>query len=175
MAEEKEFEKVLLFMGILITAEEKKEQLITLLQNNFGTIDTISNSIDFDFTDYYDEEMGGKPKRFFIIFSNLINPERLSEIKRETDKIEKLFCINDGRTINLDPGILSLHNIILATTKNRSHRIPLSKGIYGETTLIYQNKTFCPLPWTYADYSSKKVISFFCEERRKYKEKIKTM
>ena len=47
-----------------------------------------------------------------------------------------------GRRVNLDPGLLSLANLILATTKNRSHRIPLFDGIYAELTLLYAKKQF---------------------------------
>jgi len=173
MSEEKEFAKCVLFMGVLSTAEEHRQKLFSLLEKEFGQIETVSPSVSFSFTSYYNHEMRGEPKRYFLIFSNLIDPQKLATIKETTDSLEKVFADSEGRRINLDPGLLSLHNIILATTKNRSHRIPLSDGIYGEVTLIYQDKTFNPLPWTYADYSSKEVIDFFCEQRNIFKQKRK--
>lgn len=90
--------------------------------------------------------MGGNPSRYFLVFKDLVDPARLAAIKRETNDIEERFVENGGRRINLDPGILSAGSFILATTKNRSHRIPLSDGIYAEVTLIYFNHRFNALP-----------------------------
>ncbi|NLZ76641.1 MAG: DUF4416 family protein, partial [Spirochaetales bacterium] len=54
--------------------------------------------------------------------------------------------------------LLTLGNLVLATTKNRSHRIALDVGIYAELTLIYHDRSYRALPWTYADYKSPKTI-----------------
>ena len=44
-------------------------------------------------------------------------------------------------------------NLVLATTKNFSHRIYLSKGIFAEITVMYKKKQgFEALPWTYPDF-----------------------
>ena len=75
--------------------------------------------------------------------------------------------------MNLDPGLLSLSNFILATCKDRSHRIPLRDGIYAETTLIYQDKDFQRLPWTYADYSSDEIKAVLRGFREKFKKMLK--
>ena len=113
--------------------------------------------------------------RFFIVFKELINPEELATIKIKTNLVEDSFASIDGRRINLDPGILSLSNFILATTKDRSHRIPLSKGIYGEVTLLYKDKKFQALDWTYADYRSEKFEELFKKYREEYKQKIRNL
>ena len=109
----------------------------------------------------------------FEKIENTVDPERLADIKTRTNEIEMLFADGKGnRRINLDPGILSLSSFILATCKDRSHRIPLRNGIYAETTLIYQNRDFQRLPWTYADYSSDEVRSVLREFRSAYKEML---
>ena len=83
----------------------------------------------------------------------------LSAVKRRTNEIEAESAVNGCRRINLDPGILDFNRFILATTKNRGHRIPLTDGIYGELTLLFVRGRFRPFPWTYADYRSESVIA----------------
>ena len=174
MAIAKPYDKRALVMGVLSQAEEEKNNLISILQDSFGPILMTSSTLAFLFTDYYDAEMGGRPVRYFFMFRNLVDPSTLAQIKTLTNKIELSFAYPkgnaSGRRINLDPGLLSLSSLILATCKDRSHRIPLQEGIYAETTLIYQDKDFQRLPWTYADYSSNEVravLRSFREEYRK--------
>ena len=77
----------------------------------------------------------------------------------------------------LDQAVVSflgaLANFILATCKDRSHRIPLKDGIYGETTLIYQDHDFQALPWTYADYRSDEIRAILRSFRDTYRKKLK--
>jgi hypothetical protein len=80
-------------------------------------------------------------------------------------KIEKRFSIANKRQINIDPGYLSLDKVVLATHKDYSHRLYLGKGIYGEVTLFFKDKTFNPFPWTYPDYRTHEYINFFNDAR----------
>ena len=173
MATAKAFTQCALVMGVLSTAAERHSELLSVLEKDFGPVLRESSHMEFSFTDYYDSEMGSRPDRFFLLFENTVDPERLADIKTRTNEIEMLFADGNGnRKINLDPGILSLSSFILATCKDRSHRIPLKNGIYAETTLIYQNRDFQRLPWTYADYSSDEVRSVLREFRSAYKEML---
>jgi len=175
MAQAREFQKCALVMGVLSTLEEQHDRLISILEDRFGPVEAVSPVMEFSFTDYYDSEMGGRPVRYLLMFRNLIDPSELAAIKTWTNGLEKQFASGDGgRRINLDPGILSLANLILATCKDRSHRIPLRDGIYGETTLIYQDHDFQRLPWTYADYSSDAVRAVLRSFREKYRGFLKT-
>ena len=78
-----------------------------------------------------------------------------------------------SRIINIDPGYLDLSKLILASTKDYKHRIYLTKGIYAEVTLFYQDKTFCPWEWTYPDYKTGEYIEIFNRIRQIYAEQIK--
>lgn len=162
-----------LVMGVLVSQQEMiflvKERLIEL----YGPILDSTEPSFFTYTDYYDDEMGGKPLRFYLSFAHLIDPSRLSSIKRETNALEAEFTQNGGRRVNLDPGLLSQANLVLATTKNRAHRIPLSEGIYAELTLMYANKQFKSFPWTYADYTSEGVKLLFASWRERYRRQLK--
>lgn len=174
MAKAEKFEKSALVMGVLSTAEERREELFSLLEKNFGKIRTVSPVMDFPFTDYYDGEMGHRPVRYVILFENLVDPSVLADLKTRSNKLETLFSDantteRQGRRVNLDPGLLSLSNFILATCKNRSHRVALRDGIYAEITLLYQNRDFQALPWTYADWASdelRAVLRSFRNELR---------
>ena len=73
------------------------------------------------------------------------------------------------RKVNLDPGILSLANLVLASTKDFSHRIYLKDGIFSEVTLVYEKKRFKALPWTYPDYTEPEVIDFLNRARETMK------
>lgn len=148
------FSKEKLILGIMYTREENLKKTLKILKNKFGKIDYISEEHQFDWTSYYNEEMGNSVKKILISFEKLVKVESLSKIKIWTNKIEKKISENNCRKINLDPGIMDLHRLILATTKNRGHRFPLQKGIYGEVTIIYQSKRYQELPWTYDDYKS---------------------
>lgn len=172
MAQAKDFKNTALVIGILSTLEEERDILIEKLTEQFGPIEQISPTLPFPYTDYYDKEMSGHPVRYLILFKNLVNPQNLAEIKTKTNEIEHFFENQAGRRINIDPGILSLANFILATCKDRSHRVPLSMGIYAEVTLIYQDHDFQRLPWTYADYSSDEVKAVLRDFRTAYKSKL---
>lgn len=154
--EEKEYESVMLFTGVLSTMGFP-ESLREALENKFGEIERVSSAIPFSFTDYYNPEMGEGIERFFVSFRNLVSPDALREAKLFTNKLEKEYLSDSGRSINLDPGTLSTANIVLATTKNRSHRIAIGSKLYAEVTLIYQNHGFVSFPWTYSDYKSREV------------------
>ena len=175
MATAREFQKCALVMGILSTSEDRREEITEILIKNFGPIEQQSPVLDFPYTDYYDSEMGSRPVRYLLLFRNLVDPSTLSDIKTQTNNLEKQFAdANGNRKLNLDPGILSLSNFILATCKDRSHRIPLKDGIYAETTLIYQDHGFQTLPWTYADYRSDEIRTILKAFRDTYRTILKS-
>ncbi len=175
MGEIKDFSKEKLVIGVLSTLPDSREELMRLLEDEFGSIDYQSPLMDFDFTNYYVPEMGNGIQRCFYAFETCVDPSLLYDIKIRTNRMEQRFSTGDKRKINLDPGLLSLDRFILATTKNNGHRIPLQKGIYAEVTLLFVNKKFEPLPWTYADFRSQEYQDILLEIRALYKKKLKKM
>lgn len=161
---ERQYDKVMLFMGVL-SVKGFPFELRKRLEEKFGEIEIISNPFPFSFTDYYVPEMGEGIERFFIAFRNLIGPDELGEAKKFTNALETEWEEEGLRKINLDPGTLSEANIILATTKNRAHRIAIGGNLFAELTLIYQNHGFQSFPWTYADYRSEGVQKTLLEFR----------
>jgi hypothetical protein len=153
--------------GIITVEVNLIPNIETELKTDFGEIILKSSIIPFDFTDYYEKEMGKDLKRCWLVTKNLIPLDRLAEIKNYARKIEgELLNEQQQRKINLDPGFLTLSNFVLATTKNYGHRIYLKDGIFAEVTLMYRNKSFQALEWTYPDYCN--AIEFFNEVRKLY-------
>ncbi len=160
------FRPHILVIGVLSTCPEREDEVEEKLLQYFGPVDRRSERWDFTFTSYYTREMGEGIKRWFLTFSTLVDPETLPDIKILTNRLELEFAENNNRRINIDPGILSPGRLVLATTKDREHRIPLRDGIYGEVTLIYMQGGYAPLPWTYADFREEAYRKFFSEVRK---------
>ncbi|MDR1721221.1 MAG: DUF4416 family protein [Endomicrobium sp.] len=157
--------KAKLFCGMIYSNEEIKQRAFTVLEKKLGKIDLISCVIPFDFSSYYSSEMGNNLKRFWVSFEELVSVAVLAEIKIFTNSIESSFALDAKRQINIDPGYITPANIVLATTKDYSHRIYLSSGIYGEVTIIYKRNGFIKLPWSYPDYLSKPATEFLLKAR----------
>jgi hypothetical protein len=172
MAEIKEPQKILPFTGLIVTSAFEGD-ICGQLEEVFGKIELKSASTPFDHTEYYNQEMGSDLKRQWLAFAELMNPDFLVELKHRTNEIEKK-CLNQegGRMVNIDPGAVSLSNVVLASTKNYSHRIYLGRGIYGEVTLIYKQKHFVPLEWTYPDYREDTALEFFVRTRQVLRQKL---
>ena len=66
----------------------------------FGRVDFRSPILLFDFTDYYQEELGGSLKRKFLSFQRLISPSSLAEIKLITNRLENKFSRRNKRMVN---------------------------------------------------------------------------
>ncbi len=166
---------VKLFIGITHIPDMDMRETEQKLSALWGEIDLRSECFNFSrFTSYYEAEMGNELKKYWVGFEKLIDPEKLPGIKLSTNKMENEEPAEEGgRKFNLDPGYLTAANIVLATTKNFSHRIYLAEGIYGDLHLIYRDKKYCEMPWTYPDYADKNNLKFFTEMRIKYMSQIK--
>jgi hypothetical protein len=147
--------------AIFLKAREK-------LKKRFGKIDFESASLSFDYTDYYEAEMGKQLKRKFISFSRLTPIEDLYRVKLYTNRLEAKISAGKFRQVNIDPGYIDLAKLVLATTKDYAHRIFLRKGIFAEITLSFKGNSFSANDWTYPDYRSKEYIDIFNQIRKLY-------
>jgi hypothetical protein len=145
------------------------------LSKIYGKIDFISDLFPFNHTNYYHQEMGFPLWRRFISFCNLIPKNSIPDIKLKTNELERGLSNSQGRRrVNIDPGYISLENLILATGKNYTHRIYLDEGIYADLTLMFKEGGFRALKWTYPDYKSRKIIEIFNGIRERYRLQLKT-
>lgn len=156
---------VILFIGMIAGNQELFDLASIELKKAFGKIAYQSPIYPWDHSGYYKDEMGRDLKRRFIFFTKPIMPDRISDIKGETNRIEGFFLLEgDGkikRMINIDPGYMNMAKIVLATTKDFSHRIYLRDGIYSEVTLIYNGNSYQSLPYTFPDFRSETYINLF--------------
>lgn len=157
-----------IFKDESILAETEKR-----LIKKFGKFDFESRILEFTYTDYYEKEFGKNLKRKFISFDDLIAPDKLASIKTLTNRIESKLSAGNNRRINIDPGYIELSKLVIATTKDYSHRIYLTQGIYAEITLSYRNKSFQYRDWTYPDYKSPEYIAIFNHLREIYARQIR--
>ncbi|HON38613.1 MAG TPA: DUF4416 family protein [Deltaproteobacteria bacterium] len=162
---------VMLFCSVLFHDAAPAGKAIVALKDIYGEAIYESDPMPFDFTTYYEGELGSPLYRILIAFHDLVPRDSLPASKLKSNAIEETFTVRGKRSVNLDPGILSLENICLATTKPYSHRIYLGSGIWGEVTLMYQKDSYRALPWTYPDYASSGMIKIFNSLREQYKEK----
>lgn len=160
-----------LIIPALFSADTSVEPVVEALEDAFGALDYRSDEILFTFTDYYTPEMGDGIRRIFFAVADLYDPSELATIKLTTDELEQRFA-SDGRSVNLDPGMLTLGRLILASTKDNAQRIPLRDGVYAEITLLYRKGGFEALPWTYPDYRSASYHEVLREIRGRYKAQL---
>jgi len=171
MGKIKQHKPVKFFSAVAFNAEIDPEALLSAIEKIFGKIDLRSDIYSFSrFTDYYQKEMGENLKKLFIAFRILKEPEYLVDDKIKSNKLEKDYLQNGQRQVNIDPGYLTEAKIILATTKDYSHRIYLGKGIFGDLHLNFENGSFKKQPWTYPDYQQQQIIDFFNSLRMHYRE-----
>jgi len=74
--------------------------------------------------------------------------------------------------VNLDPGYLTLSKLVLATTKDYSHRLYIGGGMYAEVTLHFENGDWRAWPWTYPDFAAGTYHSFFRQVRESYRQEL---
>lgn len=162
-----------LVMSVLASARSRSEAAAPLVVRRIGPLERVLGPLAFDFTSYYDQEMGPGIRRWLWVFSDLVDRGELARIKHVTNEIESSFLVEGKRTFNLDPGLLTLENFVLATGKNRAHRIYLGDGIFADLTLVFREGTYRPLEWTYPDYADPQLIQMLNELRETYKCKLR--
>lgn len=161
-------EAVKLLISILAVDRDQLDLVLRRLTDLYGSPDVIGPPLAFHYTDYYAPEMGPALIRRFVSFERLIRPESLPDIKIATNVVEEEKTEEHRRKVNLDPGYISSAHLILATGKGYTHRPYLRRGIYADLTLMFRDKTFHALPWSYPDYADPVQIAFFNRIRHRY-------
>jgi len=160
-----------LIVGILAANHQCLHRAIDALTAKFGRLDVRSEVWPFTQTDYYKDQTGPRILRQFVSVERLVDPGRLAKIKHVTNKLErklaKSLALPLPRPVNLDPGIIEPSKLVLATTKNYSHRVYIGKKMYAEVTLIFERGQWRPMEYTYPDYRQKCYLEFFEQVRAK--------
>jgi hypothetical protein len=169
---------VKLIVGILAANHNCLHTAADSLSDKFGKLDLSSEVWPFNQTDYYKEQTGPRILRQFVSIKRLINPGLLAKIKHQTNKLEqklaKKLTLPLSRPVNLDPGIIEPSKLVLATTKNYSHRIYIGKNMYAEVTLIFDKGSWRVQSYTYPDYRQQCYFDFFDKVRTRLMEQLKS-
>lgn len=176
MATPSSFQPHKLFVATLFGPDSAPNSIAELVESVFGEIDAVLPAHPFSFSTYYEREMGSGLRRALFAVSELVDPATLAALKEASNRVELDTAREGGRrTVNLDPGLLSLSRVMLATTKASAHRVPLRDGIYAEITLLYRHGRYAPLEWTYPDYRSAAFVDWLCEVRARYREQLRAI
>lgn len=138
-------------------------------ERHWGPVALASERFAFVETPYYEKTMGPGLEKMFLAFQELIDPARLAALKHQSNDWEEQCARDRGqelgwlepRPLNLDPGYLTEAKLILASTKDRDHRIYLSDGVFAEQTLHFHRGHWQPREWTYPNYRRADYHQFF--------------
>lgn len=155
----------LLVVSVIYRDAGRFDLALARMARAWGAPARVSAAFPFDRTDYYAREMGEPLYRRLYVGGRPVPRDALAGAKLDAEAIEREFSEGGRRTLNIDPGILTEENFVLATGKNYSHRIYLRDGVFADLTLAYSKGEYRPLPWTYPDYASGEIRAFLGEIR----------
>ena len=168
---------VLLLLGAFSRYPAALEWARDRAERQWGPIALISEAFAFESTTFYEATMGAGLTKVFWAFERLADPAVLVDTKLQTNAWEaeyrQLTDTPEPRPLNLDPGYLTAAKLVLATTKDRDHRIYLDRGICAEVTLYYQRGAgWQAREWTYPDYRNAGYHAFFTQCRRYLRQRL---
>ena len=162
-------EKVKLICGILASDDTCLSAAQDALRGEFGSADFVSEVWPFTQTQYYNSETGEHILRNFMAFEKLIDPGELAAIKHRTNEIEQELALRlksqYPRPVNLDPGYIEPAKLVLASTKNFSHRIYIGQNIYAEVTLMFHRGAWRSFDFTFPDFKDERYHAFLSSVR----------
>lgn len=137
----------------------------------WGPLLLTSPLFDFTETAYYERLMGAGLKKQLLAVAGNYDPANLADTKLMSNAWEieyaKSGAFAEERPLNIDPGYVTPMKVVLASTKDRRHRIYLRDGIYAEECLYYDKHAWQGRPWTYPDYMRSDYHAFLIEVRKR--------
>ena len=162
-------------IGVLFQKDEIYQQFLRHLETIEVEIELESEIYKFDSTDYYQEEMGSGLYRIFLSLKGLYPVEQSVSLKNETNSWENEWKEAGKRILNLDPGYLDLHKVVLLSGKEGPQKIYLGGGTWADLNLIRKARRFEALPWTFPDLRESRYHSFFERVRENLKLDLKSI
>ncbi len=136
---------------------------------HWGPIALESPTFDFRETNYYLGEMGPELNKTFFALQTPADSGELAAWKLLTNRWEDEYAAlgrhDEPRPLNLDPGYITPAKLVLASTKDYSHRIYLTAGIYAEITLMWRRSGWHHHDFTFPDYRRSDYQAYFTEVR----------
>ncbi len=129
---------------------------IDKIEQTFRTKSIVSERFEFTETAYYTRLMGDNLLKQLIAIDADYDPAGLADAKLHSNAWEVEYAqgrdLPEERPLNIDPGYVTPMKVVLASTKDRAHRIYLRDGIFAEECLYYHQHSWQGRPWTYPDY-----------------------
>ncbi len=162
-----------LICSLFAREKELIDQVFKEMEVRLGRLQQVSPLLPFPKTRHYEKEFGYPLVRRFGVFESLVSQSILPEVKVWCVELERRYGHGGRRLVNVDPGLLTLERLVLATGKNYTHRIYLGKGVFADLTLIFENGSFRALEWTYPDYASQDSIEWWNAVREGLKKELR--
>jgi hypothetical protein len=166
-------------IGILAADEASCNAAVAAIEKKFGKIDLISPLWTFTHTTYYKDELGENAVKRYVSIEKLISPARIAKIKHITNRMEqklaKKLDTQFARPVNIDPGYIETSKLVLATTKNFSHRIYIGKKMWAEVTLSYVHGKWISYEFTFPDHKEDRYHGFLSQAREKLAAQLKEL
>lgn len=150
------------FLSLLYLKEEDLESIEKIFGHPSKIfIPSLTPSIN-----YYEKEMGEGIKRIIWFYTEKISQDKILELKKLSYDIENKTSLSSKRTINIDPGFMTMDQMFLTTFKWAPFRLYHSGGIYFDLQYLFYKQKFTSTPWCYPDYASEEKLLFFGEMRK---------
>ena len=170
MGELKPYHRAVRFLAVFSRHQSHLDWCWERVRQVWGELISISAPFAFAESEYYRPTMGDQLIKQFAVLDRSYDPAMLATDKLLTNRWEeevKLALVADEpRPLNIDPGYMTLTKLVLASTKNREHRVYLRDSVYAEVTLGFRDQRWQPMPWTYPDYQRDDFLEYFSEARR---------
>jgi len=177
VAEIQLIEPVIRICAVISRHEDARAWGIQTLSEAWGNVLLTTEPMPFHAGGYYHREMGGELVKTLVAFDRPCDAAPLADWKLATngweDDCAAVLEYPEKRPLNLDCGYVTQAKLILATTKDRDHRIYLRDGIFAEVTLNYVHKEWVSHRWTYPDYRTDTVKQFAADCRAHLRKHLK--
>lgn len=158
--------------ALLWSDAQSLEAVLSRLGSIWGAIDHSGANFPFDLTDYYEREMGKGLRKRIVSFSRLMSPEALADAKLAAIDVEDLFSGPSGRRVNIDPGYMDVHKVVLASVKLAAQKIHIGRGVCADMLLRYSRGKFHAFEWTFADFKDGRYEADLLAIRTLYKAQL---
>lgn len=162
---------VVQFCGVIARDPSVRDWAVEQLTDSWGKPFLRFPTQPFDPQGYYRNQMGEGLGHDLIAIDRAADPAGLADWKCETNELEsraaELHLDDVDRPLNLDCGYITQAKFVLATTKNREHRIYLRNAMFAEITLTYIGGKWRHHDHTYPNYRTEAIAEFAtrCRER----------
>ena len=113
--------------------------------------------------------MGDGLKRRFLSVRGIYRLESSADWKLRMVEIENQLSLDGKRRINLDPGFLDLHRVVLLSGKEGPQKIYMRNGVWADLVLLKDKGGYRDLAWTFPDLRDGRYNDFFLQVRSEFK------